>query len=185
MQAWWIFIVAVYFSLDPSNTPSTISLNSKPLTLQSQMHIFAAAIAGKKELWSYECKPPSKAGRTFKVPGRGPAPFLLSPGLKNILLLLFLAVQDSSIGDLVTPWVGESVSTEQSYYGAFACVMKNAIYCPFAFFIQPGSYQILLLSATDQINDCYLWNLNDVTLAEEDTFSDLIAYILNLILTLM
>ena len=54
------------------------------------MHTSAAAIAGKKEWWSYQSKPPSIAGRTFKVPRRSPTPFFLSTlGLKNILLLLF------------------------------------------------------------------------------------------------
>ena len=53
------------------------SLKSRPLTLQSQMHNFAAGTVGKsktKRGGVINVNPPSIARQTFKVPGRGPAP---------------------------------------------------------------------------------------------------------------
>ena len=53
------------------------SLKCKPLTMQSQMHNFAAGTVGKsktKRGGVINVNPPSLARRTFKVPGRGPAP---------------------------------------------------------------------------------------------------------------
>ena len=53
------------------------SLKCKPLTTQSQMHNFAAGTVGKsktKRGGVINVNPPSLARRTFKVPGRGPAP---------------------------------------------------------------------------------------------------------------
>ena len=53
------------------------SLKCKPLTMQSQMHNFAAGTVGKsktKRGGVINVNPPSIARRTFKVPGRGLAP---------------------------------------------------------------------------------------------------------------
>ena len=53
------------------------SLNCKTLTMQSQMHNFAAGTVGKSKIKRggvINVNPPSMARRTFKVPGRGPAP---------------------------------------------------------------------------------------------------------------
>ena len=53
------------------------SLNCKTLTMQSQMHNFAAGTVGKSKIKRggvINVNPPSMARRTFKVPGRGLAP---------------------------------------------------------------------------------------------------------------
>ena len=53
------------------------SLKSRPLTLQSQMHNFAAGTVGKsktKRGGVINVNPPSIARQAFKVPGRGPTP---------------------------------------------------------------------------------------------------------------
>ena len=53
------------------------SLKSRPLTLQSQMHNFAAGTVGKSKTKCggvINVNPPSIARQAFKVPGRGPAP---------------------------------------------------------------------------------------------------------------
>ena len=51
------------------------SLNCKTLTMQSQMHNFAAGTVGKSKSKCggvININPPYIARRTFKVPGRGP-----------------------------------------------------------------------------------------------------------------
>ena len=53
------------------------SIRCTPLTLQNQMHNFAVGTVGKsrsKRGGVIKVNPPSLARRTFKVPGKGPAP---------------------------------------------------------------------------------------------------------------
>ena len=53
------------------------SLNCRPLTWQLQMHNFAAGTVGKSKSKCggvMNINPPYIARRSFKVPGRGPAP---------------------------------------------------------------------------------------------------------------
>ena len=53
------------------------SIRCRPLTLQNQMHNFAIGTVGKSRSRRggvIKVNPPSLARRTFKVPGKGPAP---------------------------------------------------------------------------------------------------------------
>ena len=76
------------------------SLRCTPLTLQNQMHNFAIGTVGRsrsKRGGVIKVNPPSLSRRTFKVPGRGPAPLGRPPKNKAGQTQIFVTTVDEDI----------------------------------------------------------------------------------------
>ena len=76
------------------------SLRCTPLTLQNQMHNFAIGTVGRsrsKRGGVIKVNPPSLSRRTFKVPGRGPAPLGRPPKNKAGQTQMFVTVDEDIV----------------------------------------------------------------------------------------